>query len=203
MNRTWITTLTLATVIGSGGALAGVLAANNERPAVAQAQSSPLPAAFVEPTTPALEATGTVAYQVGSAGMVTVSVANAALNVDGATPSPGWSTVSTSAPGTHVDVQFTDTTQLVTFSADLVDNNVVVQVSNVPVATTPTTAAASSTSASSAPRSTQQPAAQPAAPQPAAAPTQAAPTAAPARGDDGGGDDHYGDDEHETESNDD
>ncbi|HEY7628709.1 MAG TPA: hypothetical protein VH761_16680 [Ilumatobacteraceae bacterium] len=201
MNRSWITALTLAGVVGSGGAFAGVVAATRDTPATALAPRSVLPAALVEPTTPALAATGTIAYQVGAVGTVTLSVANNAMTLAGVVTNAGWTAVSTSGTGAHAEAQFTDVTQLVTFSADLVGDNVVVSVTNAAVPNT-TAAADASTTARSVPAVT------PIAP-PATNPVQTAPPAAvttPSRSDDGHEtetEDHEDHEDHETEHDDD
>jgi hypothetical protein len=211
MNRTWITALTVATVAGSGAAFAGVVANTNDTPAAAQ----PLPA--INPQSALMQVqtkpgvttpTRTLNYQVGNAGVATLTIANGALTVDNAVVSTGWTMTSASAPGTHVDVQFTDGTQVVTFGADLVGNDVVVvSITNVaaevPVTTAPATTAPAQPSPIAVTHTTF-PAAtspRPAAPAPTVAPAPAVqqpPAAAATTAPSGSGDDA-----HEEDSNDD
>jgi hypothetical protein len=126
MNRSWITGLTLASVAGSGGAFAAV-ATSNDTPVVAQSQAFVRASEFVQ--APQSRSTN---YQVGAAGTVTLTVTDGTLAVTNATFGTGWTVAPTTALGTHVEVQFTDTIQLVTFGADLVNNEVVVALTNVP-----------------------------------------------------------------------
>jgi hypothetical protein len=204
MNRTWITALTVATVAGSGAAFAGVVANTNDTPAAAQ----PLPAVNpqsalmqVQATPGATTPTRTLNYQVGTAGVATLTIANGALTVDNAVVNTGWTMTSASAPGTHVEVQFTDGTQVVTFGADFAGNDVVVvSVTNVAVEAPATTAPATTAPAQPSPIAvthTTYPA-RPAAPAPTVAPAvQQPPAAAATTAPSGSGDDH------EEESNDD
>lgn len=212
MNRSWITGLTLASVAGSGGAFAAA-ASSHDAPVAAQLQTGIPAGQFVQ------AAQGrTVNYQVGVAGTVTLSIADGVLTVTDATVGTGWTTVTTVGVGTHVEVQFTDALQLVTFGADLVGNDVVVALTNVPAPgvvpeTTPAavdvsvisqaTTARGTTVAQSRPATAPAAASQPTVAPTAARPTPAATTApsgsAPTGGDDG---EHEESDEHE-ESNDD
>ncbi|MGZ4769023.1 MAG: hypothetical protein ACXVLX_10060 [Ilumatobacteraceae bacterium] len=127
MNRTWITGLTLATVAGTGAAFAGVVVNSHDSQANAEALTPPVPQALLQVEPTATTTPGrTLSYQVGAAGVATLTIANGSLNVDNATAGTGWLLKSSSGPGTHVDVRFTDGTQLVTFGADLVGTDVVV-----------------------------------------------------------------------------
>ncbi|MGB8859577.1 MAG: hypothetical protein WCC60_09985 [Ilumatobacteraceae bacterium] len=129
-----ITGLALAGVAGSAGAaFAGVAASGNDIPAP-QTQPAPTNPANAEVHN------RTISYQVGAAGTVAVTVAGGSLSAI-ATPGAGWTVVATSAPATHVEVQFTDTLQLVTFAADLVGDDVVVSVSNAAAPGAPATTA--------------------------------------------------------------
>jgi hypothetical protein len=209
MNRTWITGLTLATVAGSGGAFVGVAAGSQDAPAAAQPQSLIKESALLQPvqtaqTTPATPSR-TVNYLVGAAGAVTLTVANGSLTVNQTAVGAGWAVAGSTAPGTHVEVQYTDTLQLVTFAADLVGNDVVVSVTNVPVPGTLTTAAAEPitiTEITTANPAASQP--QPAAPAPVAAPAaEQPPTRAATTAPSGSGDDGNHNDDGQKESNDD
>jgi hypothetical protein len=208
MNRTWITGLTLASVAGSGGAFAAAATSGNDMPVAAQAPTVVNASDFVQAPT-----SRTINYQVGAAGTVTVTVTDGVLNVGNTTFGTGWTGAATMVAGSHVEVQFTDTAQLVTFGADLVNNELVVALTNVPApgvvaAATPTpidiTVIGQANTAS--PRTAPQPrpaTPQPIATQPTVAPTTVQPprpaaTTAPS----GSGDDDSSDDEHE-ESNDD
>jgi hypothetical protein len=207
MNRTWITGLTLAGVAGSGGAFAAAATSGTDVPAAAQAPSVVNASEFVQAPT-----SRTINYQVGAAGTVTVTVTNGVLNVDSTTFGTGWTGGATAAAGLHVEVQFTDMAQLVTFGADLVNNELVVALTNVPApgvvaAATPTpmdiTVIGQTNTARPKTAPQPQPATQPIAAQPTAvqSPTPAATTAPSGSGDDDSSDDR-GEDEHE-ESNDD
>ena len=107
------------------------------------------------------------------------------LTVTEAAGGTGWTVLSATGPATHVEVQFSDTLQLVTFSADLVGDDVVVSPTNVAVEGAPTTVAAApinvtvitTSHSGSAPGST---ASQPTTPAPTASPTTPAPAPAAA-----------------------
>ncbi|MCB9380302.1 MAG: hypothetical protein H6513_06370 [Acidimicrobiaceae bacterium] len=124
MKRTWITGLTIVGIAGTGGAaFAGM------------SNDAPLPPPFSGDTSQATGSTEAMppehtTYQVGPVGTVTVERDGDVLKIEGVTISDGWSLVATSVPGSHVGAQFTDALQLVTFSADLVDGQVVVNVTN-------------------------------------------------------------------------
>lgn len=194
MNRGWITALTLATVAGSAGAFAGVVANSNDSPAAAQSPAPFDATAFVraEPQAPSVR---TVSYQVGAAGTVTLSLAGGSLVVDSASPGSGWSIATASGPGTHIDVQFTDGTQLVTFSADAAGTDITVSVTNLAVAAPTALVAADTTTPMAAAVTT--PTTTAATPRRAASPTTSPTTVYR--------DDHSddGDDDHEAEHDDD
>ena len=212
MNRTWITGLTLASVAGSGGAFAAAATSGNDTPVAAQAPTAVNASSFVQASQ-----SRTINYQVGPAGTVTLTVTNGVLNVDSTTFGTGWTGAATAVAGSHVEVQFTDMAQLVTFGADLVNNEPVVALTNVPApgvvaAATPTPIDVTviKHTGTASPKTAPQPrpaTPQPVAAQPTAAPTvvqspkPAATTAPSGSGDDDSSDDR-GDDEHE-ESNDD
>jgi hypothetical protein len=146
MNRKWITGLTLATVAGTGAAFTGVVVNSHDTQSKAEALTPVVPQALVRVEPTATTTPGrTLSYQVGPAGVATLTIANGSLNVDNATASAGWVLASSSGPGTHIEVQFSDRTQLVTFGADLVGTDVVVvSLTNAPdpaavVATVPST----------------------------------------------------------------
>ena len=120
-----------------------------------------------------------------AAGTASISVAGGSLTVIEAAGGTGWTVLSATGPATHVEVQFSDTLQLVTFSADLVGDDVVVSLTNVAVEGAPTTVAAApinvtvitTSHSGSAPGST---ASQPTTPAPTASPTTPAPAPAAA-----------------------
>ncbi len=127
MNRAWITGLTLAVVAGSAGA-AFATASSTTHDSAAQAQG--LEAAAVAPDTEAPAAAFN--YQVGTAGAVSITSSGGVLTITGALPAPGWTLVTYSSPAAHVEAQFTDSLQIVTFGADLVGTDVVVALSDLP-----------------------------------------------------------------------
>ena len=139
MNRAWITGLAVAGIAGSAGAaFAGV---SNGTLADAKA-----PETQPAPSTPQQESRHdrTISYQVGAAGTVTLTVSNGSLAVASSAAGAGWTVVGATTPGadsTHVEVQFTDSVQLVTFIADLVGDDVVVSLTNVPAPGAATTTA--------------------------------------------------------------
>jgi hypothetical protein len=202
MNRSWIMALSLAAVAGSAGAFSGVIATSNgDAPtAAAQSPASVSELAFVraEPQAPT---TRTATYQVGGAGTATLSIANGSLVITRAAPGSGWRISSTSIPGSHVELQFSDGARLVTFGANLIGNDVAVSVTNVP-ASPPVTAA--TVEAVAMPTTTDTPVAPilPATPSRTTAKSVAA--ALPADASDRGSDDGLGaKSDHESDSNDD
>ena len=204
MKRSWITALTLATVAGSGGAFAAVVAGNADTPAAAQPPTPASQGAFVRVETPAAP-TRTISYQVGAAGTATLTIANGSLIVDNAVADTGWTVANASGAGTHVDAQFTDGTQLVTFAADLAGSDVVVvSLTNVPAVAPVTAVPAQAVSVAVATNTALAHTTTTSQPQPATPPSTAAPavvqpptTSATTAPSGSGGDDHG------TEPNDD
>ena len=132
MNKTWLTGITIAGIAGSGGlAYAGVNVISS-----ASAESAPA----AESTAPA--AIRSITYQIGVAGLVTIQSDGTTLTALDPHPGTGWTFVGATDAAAHVDVQFTDGQQLVTFSADQVGAEIIVSVTNVeaPGATTTTVA---------------------------------------------------------------
>jgi len=222
MNRAWKTGLALGGVLGSAGAAyAGVSAGIEQTTKPADANAA---VAAVQHMSARV-----VSYQVGAAGTVQLTSTDGVLTVSSATAAGGWTLLSTTSPGAHVEVQFTDGLQLVTFGADAGEGGITVALSNVPAPGAPTTTAAAApmdvTVITTPPVVTNAPPPAPATPAPAPAPTPApttphttqpapvttqpppASTTAPSSGggdddhDDDHGDDHGGDD-HEEPSDD-
>lgn len=144
MNRKLLTGLTLATVVGTGGAAYATVAGPADT-APAAASAGPLvtagetsaPAATTSASATAMVASTTAAtpgrtisYQVGDAGTVTVDVAESVLTSRGLVPAGGWTIGAMSNSGAHIDVQFANAERVVGFSADLVGTDVVVSVTN-------------------------------------------------------------------------
>jgi len=212
MNRSWVTAITLATVAGSGAAFTGVIANSHDAPAKAEALTPVVPEALVRPAVSTTTAPAhTLNYQVGAAGVANLTIGDGTLTVNSATASAGWTLVSSSAPGAHIDVQFSDGTQLVTFGADLVGTDVVVvSLTNaadpaaVVLAPEPAPTTVATTQAPTLGQTTAQTKAQPRAAKPTttAAPAQApAPVKAATTAPSGSGDN--GSDDGQKESNDD
>lgn len=128
MSRTWITGLTIAGIAGTGGA-AAFAGMSSEQPAT-EPTSTDASTPSAGTTDDHGQASEHVTYQIGTIGTVTLEVEGDRLEIEGTTVTTGWGLVATSVPGTHVGAQFTDGTQLVTFSADLVNGEVVVNVTN-------------------------------------------------------------------------
>lgn len=126
MNKAWITGLTLAGVAGSAGAAFAGIAADSQGGSAVEAQG------LAAETSTTEAAAQTATYQVGAAGTVTLTAANGAITVDSALPGAYWTLVGYGTPAAHVEVQFADAAQQVTFVADLLDDDVVVSVTNVP-----------------------------------------------------------------------
>jgi hypothetical protein len=120
MNKQLLTGMTIVGVAASAGVAYEAVSAIHS----ASAESAPASSAPVQPVS------RTIVYQVGAAGQVTVNVAGGTLTVNGSAATTGWSVVAASATGAHAEVQFTDGVQLVTFTADLVGDNVAVSVTN-------------------------------------------------------------------------
>ena len=135
MNRAWITGLALAGAAGSAGAAFAGVASGTDF-AASETQPVATPQGLIAPHD------RTVDYQVGAAGTVSVSVAGGSLTVVAATGGTGWTLIGATAPGAHVEVQFTDSLQLVTFAADLVGDDVVIALTNLPAPGAPATTVA-------------------------------------------------------------
>lgn len=220
-NRARIIGLAVAGVAGTSGAAFAGMTVHDEptaQPEIAEADTTTA-------ATAATAADGTVTYQVGAAGTVAVTRTAGSLSVSSATAGAGWTVLAVSGPGSHVEVQFSDTFQVVTFTADAVGDDISVSLMNAaaPGAETTTLPAApidvQIIANTPAPAYHSTPAPQPATPAPAtptnpptttphntAAPvtTQPSPatTAAPSSGGEDDEDDDH-DDEHEDEGDDD
>jgi len=173
-----ISGLALVGVVGSAGAAFAGVAAHDTGTLAAQAEA-PTDASGTAAQGGAGRHDRTIVYQVGTAGTVAVTVSGSTLTATNVTAGPGWSVVGAGGAAAHLEVQFTDTLQLVTFSADLAGDEVIVGVGNTPAV------GATSTTATSAPItvtvvSTPRPASTPPAPQPATptAPSVTPPTSA-------------------------
>lgn len=224
MNRAWKTGLALGGVLGSAGAAYAGVSAGTEHASLSAEPSAAVAAAQHT-------ATHVVSYQVGTAGSVQLTSVGGVLSVSSATAASGWTLVSSTSPGAHIEVQFSDGLQLVTFSADAGEDGISVALANVPAPGAPTTTAAPAPMGvtviaddpipgSTTPRPTPatpaptNPTTAPTSPhtepphttQPAPATTQPSPatTSAPSSGggDDDHDDDHGGDDDHEEPSDD-
>jgi hypothetical protein len=196
MNRSWITALTLAAVAGSGAAFTGVIANSNDTHAIAAS-----PTLFNQPealaAAPQAPAPQITSYQVGAAGIATLASNNGSLTIDTAVANGGWTVSGTSGPGTHVDVQFTDGTQLVTFGAELVGTEVVVSLTNVSAAPVTIAPAPAEVMQASVAETTEPTFTAPITPRPATHTTARAVPAPSGESNDDSNDDH------ETEPNDD
>jgi hypothetical protein len=217
MNRLWISSLSLAGVVGSGGAAwASLSEPGDVAPPPADVAGTTVAPVVTAANAPSSAPT-TISYQVGTAGTVTVDLAANGATVTAVSPGVGWTVGSASAAGAHLEVVFTDPVQVVTFSADLIGGALVPSVSAVaqpgepapaPMAVTEiggaTTTAPRAATPPTAPAPTQ-PVAPVAPPMATAAPAAPAPaaTTAPSGGgesdehDDDEHDDEYGDDEHD------
>ena len=197
MNRAWITGLALASVGGTSVAAFAGMSASDEAialPAGLVTASTEAPA----PSSSAVSSDGVVTYQVGPAGAVTLTHTGDVLTVTTTTAGAGWTVLGASVPGSHVAVQFSDTLQVVTFSADVVGDDIAVMVENLPIATTATVVTASpadGTVPGTAPTPTPAPAT-PVITQPAGGSTtpSSASTTAPSSGGDEYDNDHDDDD---------
>jgi hypothetical protein len=127
MQRSWILGISVAAVIGSAGAsFAAIGPQDLWMSASVSAQDSTTAAATAASTV----AASTTSYRIGDAGNVSVDVVDGIITITAAEAGEGWTVVATSAPGSHVDAQFSDGVQTVTFAADLVNGQVVVSLSN-------------------------------------------------------------------------
>lgn len=191
MNRAWITGITLATVAGTGtAAYAGMHATTDEGTAQAAAE----PTTILETTTPAA-APQELAFQAGPAGTVNVSNDGTAITVASVVPTSGWTLVSYTPAGTHVEVVLTDGTQNVTFLADLIDGEVTASVSATSLTTLPPETTTPATPATPAP----QPAVPPVVMVPVSQPPTTAHTSSPSGSGEHEDDDGEHEDDHEYE----
>jgi hypothetical protein len=126
MNRAWITGWALAGVAGSAGAAFAGISSDSQGGSPVEAQG------LVAETSSTEAAIRTATYQVGAAGTVTLTIANGVLNVDSTTASAPWLLGGYTTPAAHVEVPFSDAAQQVTFIADLVNDEIVVSVTNIP-----------------------------------------------------------------------
>jgi len=136
MNKFWISTISAAGTLGTAGAaFAGVNVVDH----LTTSTDSPSTATTLDTAgTQATSADRTVAYQVGAAGTVTITLHDGELTVVDVVAADGWSVVGASAPGVHVEVQLTDGSQVVTFGADIVGADIAVTVTSA-LSTTDTT----------------------------------------------------------------
>lgn len=132
MNRKLITGLTVASVAGTGGVAFATMTASTQ-----PASAAPTPLAIAAETTVAA-APRAYSFQAGAAGQVNLTAADGTLTVDSTVPSAGWLVLSYTGPGTHVEVQLGDGTQIVTFAADLVNGEVEAGITSTPAPTVPT-----------------------------------------------------------------
>ncbi|MEI8238013.1 MAG: hypothetical protein WCI22_01210, partial [Actinomycetota bacterium] len=115
MQRSWIIGISVAFVVGSAGASYAALATHDPiAPTTAQAQAP---------------ATGLSTYRIGDAGSITLSWANGLITVVSTTAGSGWTFVGATDAAAHVQAQFTDGTQTITFTADLVNGQIAVSLS--------------------------------------------------------------------------
>jgi hypothetical protein len=144
MQRAWITGLTLAGVVGTGGAaFAGMSLTHTDGNAV-EAQA---PA----PTASTMAATTSTTYRLGDAGLVTLDSAGGVITVTSVRPSAGWTVVTSSNPGLHVEVNLTDTVEVLQMTADLVDGRIVATLNSSATTTAAPTPAAAPAPASASP----------------------------------------------------
>lgn len=133
MNKTWITALTVAGVAGSAGAAYAGVAITNAHDGQVEAQGITAVASVPSLPSPA-SAPGaqTATYQVGSAGTVTISNTAGVISVQSALPAAGWTVMGYTNPAGHVEVQFTNSLQTVTFNADVVSGVTVASLAMAP-----------------------------------------------------------------------
>jgi hypothetical protein len=127
MNKVWITGLTLAGVAGSAGAAVAGISSDSQASSPVEAQGFPAETSTTE------AASRTATYQVGAAGTVTLTADDSGLTVVDATAGEFWTLGAFATPAAHIEVPFNDAAQQVTFIADLVNGEIVVSVTNVPV----------------------------------------------------------------------
>jgi hypothetical protein len=111
MNRAWVTSLTIAGVVGTGGAAMAGLTDSGTAP-LDPAPAAPIAAAVIGDTTSTTAPSASViTYQVGPAGTITISYSATGATVTEATPAAGWTVTGASAVGNHVEILFTDAAQ--------------------------------------------------------------------------------------------
>jgi hypothetical protein len=136
MQRTWITGLTLAGVLGTGGAAFAGMALTHTDGSSVEAQA---PGA----TLGTLATSTATTYRLGDAGLATLDSAGGTITITGVEPSVGWTVVSSSNPGLHVELSLTDTVQVLQMTADLVDGRIVASLTSTATNTTAAPAPAS------------------------------------------------------------
>ena len=139
MQRSWILGLTVAGVAGTGTASYAAMGSTPD------AASTPVTDQSAT-TGPVLagDSIDTITYQIGPAGTATLATDGTTIVVAAVSAGDGWSVVSATDPGAHVEVQYTDGNQLVTFMADLVNGDMAVSITNTgvdPIVVTPVTEA--------------------------------------------------------------
>ena len=133
MNKAWITALSIAGIAGSASAAYAGLSVNGNEGAPAEAQGLPAaPATTLAPIAAPASSPATATYQVGDAGTVTVTNVSGVVSVQSAMPSPGWTVQGYTSPAGHVEVQFVNALQAVTFHADVVNGEMVASLAEAP-----------------------------------------------------------------------
>lgn len=187
MGRAWLTGVTIAGIVGSGGAaVAGVVVIEDSVAPPTSASAIESAEAVLPTLPPAAPQTSVLpgsplltTYDVGGAGSVTIAARPDSMAAGQVVPGVGWTLLGTAGSEQHLEVQFADASIVVTFVADLVDGQVVVATTATPVvpaaepvaapAATPRPQGASSAPATSRPAGTS-----------ASAPATPAPTTGPA-----------------------
>ena len=201
MGRAWLTGVTIAGIVGSGGAaVAGVVVIEDSVAPPTSASAIESAEAVLPTLPPAAPQTSVLpgsplltTYDVGGAGSVTIAARPDSMAAGQVVPGVGWTLLGTAGSEQHLEVQFADASIVVTFVADLVDGQVVVATTATPVvpaaepvaapAATPRPQGASSAPATSRPAGTSASTPATTGPAPAAGPASTAgptSTAAPA-----------------------
>lgn len=132
MQRSWIIGVSVAFVMGTAGASYAAIAQHDPAaPATALAQA------------PVVTSGNSATYRIGDAGVVTVTNTNGVLTIASSTASAGWTFIGSTAPAAHVEAQFSDGAQTVTFAADLVNGTITASVSSEAAVTTDSSSASS------------------------------------------------------------
>lgn len=118
MNRTWIAALSIAGVAGTGGAAYAGLATPTAEPAP---ETTVAPA--VETTAAPIHRV--VDFQIGTAATIRVEQIGDSITITGVATADGWASLGTAGSGTHAEALIGNGVQLVTFSADLIDGEIV------------------------------------------------------------------------------